>query len=98
MISSLFFSVNSFAEGEKKAPIDLQKSFEKIKADYQKNIQDTEEFVQRLDLIDAKQKEFSALDIKLDECISTNSKTIATLKENLKPLGEDTKKRRRQRY
>ncbi len=63
LFSSLLFIGNSFAEEVQKAPVDLQKSFENIKADFEKNIKNTEEFVQSVDLIDAKQKEFSALDI-----------------------------------
>ena len=85
----LLLSINSFAEEVKKDPVDLQKSFEKIKADYEKDLKNTEEFVQNVDLIDAKQKEFAALNIKLDECISTNSSTLKTFKENLKLLGDD---------
>ena len=87
IVSTLFFSANSFSE-EKKDPVDLQKSFETIKADYEKNINNTDEFVQSLDLIDAKQKEFSALDIKLDACITKNTTSLATLKANLKLLGD----------
>ena len=90
IISVLFISTTGYAaEEEKKDPIDLQKSFETIKADFEKNIKSTDEFVQSLDLIDAKQKEFSALDIKLEECISKNSNALAALKENLKLLGDD---------
>lgn len=89
VISIFFFAESGFAADEKKDPIDLQKSFENIKADFEKNIKNTDEFIQSLDLIDAKQKEFSALDIKLDECIATNSIALATLKENLKLLGDD---------
>jgi len=90
IISTLLFSLNALAAEEEKAPADLQQSFETIKADFEKNIKNTDEFVQNLDLIDTKQKEFSALDIKLDECITSNSSTQKTLKENLKLLGDDT--------
>lgn len=86
----MVFSVASFAADEKTAPADLQKSFEAIKADYEKNIKNTDEFVQSVDLIDAKLKQFSALDIKLDECISKNTATLATLKDNLKLLGDES--------
>ena len=89
LFSSLLFIGNSFAEEVQKAPVDLQKSFENIKADFEKNIKNTEEFVQSVDLIDAKQKEFAALNIKLDECISTNTNTLKTLKENLALLGDE---------
>jgi len=88
IVSTFFFSSNSFSE-EKKDPVDLQKTFEQIKADYERNIDNTDEFVQSLDLIDAKQKEFSALNIKLEECISKNSTKLAALKENLKLLGDE---------
>ena len=88
VISLLLFSANSFSADEKKAPIDLQKSFEKIKTDFEKNIQNINEFEQRLDLIDAKQREISALDIKLDECIAKNTTALSTLKDNLKVFGD----------
>lgn len=86
LLSMLLIGSNAFSE-EKKAPVDLQKSFETIKSEYEKNIQNTDEFAQRLDVIDAKQKEISALEIKLDECISKNTTALATLKDNLKVFG-----------
>lgn len=89
IIGVSFFSVNSFSAEDKKDPADLQKTFEEIKADYEKHIKNTDKFVQSLGLIDAKKKEFVLLDSKLDECITTNSGTLSTLKENLKLLGDD---------
>lgn len=86
----LIFSVVSFAEDEKQATANLQKTFETLKANYEKKINNTDEFIQSLDLIDNKQKEFSALEVKLDECIASNTKVLNGLKEDLKLLGDDT--------
>ena len=73
---------------EIKAPADLQKTLEVIKSDFENDLKNTVEFEQRLDLIDAKQKELSALDIKLDECIAKNTSTLSSLKDNLKVFGD----------
>ena len=90
-ICLLLINTTSLAEEPAKDPVDLQKSFEDIKADFEKNIQNTEKFVQSVDLIDAKQKEFTALQIKLDECIATNTTALTTLKQNLTLLGDEAK-------
>ena len=90
VISTILMSTSGLAEEIKGNPVDLQKSVEKIKTDFEKNIKNTEEFTQSLDFIDAKQTEFAALDIQLDDCISTNTTTLETLKENLKLLGDET--------
>lgn len=89
-LSTLLVSSHVYSE-DTKDPIDLQKAFKKIKTDFEKDIKNTDEFAQRLNLIDAKQQEFLLLDLKFDECISKNSNTLATLKETLKPLGEESK-------
>ena len=95
IIRILIFSMCLFSSigfsAETKDPIDLQKSFEKIKLAYEKEIQNTNDFSQRLELIDAKQQDVSALDIKLDECISKITNTLKIINENLKPLGEESK-------
>ena len=73
---------------EEKPPVDLQKSFDQLKTEFDKSIKNTAVNEQNLKLIDAIQKEFAALNIKLEECIANNTEKLVTAKNNLKVIGE----------
>lgn len=73
---------------ETKNEVDLQKSFDQFKTQFQVLKTDSElDKLQVLD-IDNQQKKYTELDLKLDECISTNTSLTTSLKDNLKLLGE----------
>ncbi len=83
-----FFLKTGLAYADESIVVDLQKSYDKLKLDFDKSIKDVPAFAQNLDLLDKKQKEFSSLNIKLEECITENTEKLSTSKGNLKLLGE----------
>jgi len=77
----LFISAQTYAEEVK---LDLQQSFDQIKTQVGKldqnnlNVKD----------LDAIQSQASGLQLKLDECVSTNTTQIESVQKNLKLLGD----------
>lgn len=79
----LFLSAPSFSD-EKKEVLDLQKSYEQIKEKFDRLDKKTLK-IKDLDNI---QKENATLQLKMDECISYNTKKLENVQKNLKLLGE----------
>ncbi len=91
ILSSLIacsFLLSHNISAEEMLDIDLQKSFDKIKNQFD-GFQ-SEFRLKKIDVkeLDTVQKDYSNLDQKLDECISTKTTLSNDLQENLKLLGE----------
>ena len=83
-----FFLLPHNISAEEKIEVDLQKSFDKIKNQF--DIFQSEINLNKIDVkqLDGAQKEYSTLEQRLEECISTKSTQLKDLQENLKLLGE----------
>ena len=88
IIVSLLLATSFTLFAESKNEVDLQKMFDKINTQF--NALKAADELNKLSVqdIDEQQKAFTELELKLDECITTNTTLTTSLKDNLKLLGD----------
>ena len=87
LLITLLFTLN-IAVADERPAIDLQKTFDQLKSEFDKSIKNTSIFEQNLNSIDVKQKAFAELNNKLEECIADKTDKLDASKKNLSVLGE----------